>query len=139
MSLRPQIRNPNLYGLGDLAGDQSLTPRPASAAPSEQSTLTRPQSVVQGILGPFGETLTHESFSVAINEAIERVRAEYKEELRQLKLSLRIQDATIADIKEDNEILRRQDLERSNMRTVQTAGGTQSSSSLNIRKKPLAV
>jgi hypothetical protein len=76
----------NLNPLGNFADDLSLTSCPASAAPSEESTPTRPQSVVQGILGPSGETLTHESFSVTINEAIERVRAEYKEELRQLKL-----------------------------------------------------
>jgi hypothetical protein len=130
--MSPTPHNPNT--LGSFADDLSLTSRPASVTPSEESTPTRPQSVVQGILGPFGETLTHESFSVAINEAIERVRAEYKEELRQLKLSLRIQEATIADIKEDNEILRRQALERSNTRTVQMAGGTQSSSSLKVAK-----
>jgi hypothetical protein len=91
--------------------------------------------VVQGILGPFGETLTHESFSVAINEAIERVRAEYKEELRQLRLSLRLQTTEINEIKEDNEVLRCQALATSNMRMTGTTGaGAQSSSSLKIAK-----
>ena len=130
--MSPAPRNP-MTGI-DLAGDLSLTPRPASAAHSDNSTPTRPQSVVHAIFGPTGEPLTHESFSVAISDAMERVKAEMQEEIRQLKLSLRIQQAEFQEVKEDNEVLRRQLLQTSNTTTVGTVPGTQSSSSLKIAK-----
>ena len=101
----PAPRNP-MTGFQDLASDLSLPPRPASAARSDNSTPTRPQSVVHAIYGPTGESLTHESFSVAIGEAMERVKAEMREEIRQLKLTLRIQEAEFREVKEDNEVLR---------------------------------
>ena len=100
--MSPAPRNP-MVGYAELAGDLSITPRPASAAPSDNSTPTRPQSVVHTIFGPTGEPLTHESFSVAISDAMERVKAEMKEEIRQLKISLRIQEVEFREVKEDKE------------------------------------
>ena len=94
----------------------------------------RPQSVVHAIFGPTGESLTHESFSDAISNAMERVKAEMKEEIRQLKISLRIQEVEFREVKEDKEVLRRQLLQTSNTTTAGTVPGTQSSSSLKIAK-----